>query len=132
MAEDTSLRPLAELLHSIAQDLYLSPACRAGVHERCALVDEFSAMTCCCLLCDHVDVDGCPPPAGLPLLHLAEEDGRRRVGYRYGGRPLGVRSDMYGAVESALRLHVHELRRPRVAYDAAVQAALILAPRLGA
>lgn len=131
MAERTSVRPLAELLHSIAQDLYLSPACRAGVHERCALVDEFTAMTCCCLLCDHVDVDGTPPPAGMPLLHLAEA-GRRQAGYHYGTQSLGVRDDMYEAMKAVLAVHVHALRRPAVAYDTAVTAALVYAPRLGA
>jgi hypothetical protein len=122
---------MAELLHSISQDLYLSPGCRAGVHERCVVVDEFTAMTCCCPLCDHADLAGAPPPASLPLWHLAEE-GRRKAGYVYNGAVFGVREDLYRAVENSLRLHVHELRRPGVAYDAAVRAALTLAPKIGA
>lgn len=131
MAEDTGVRHMATLLHSLSQDLFLSPACRAGRHERCGVADEFSGMTCCCPLCDHVDLDGAPTPATKPLLHLAEE-GRQQAGYTYNGLPLGVRDDLYRAIETALQLHVHQLRRPRVAYDAAVKAALALAPRMGA
>ena len=122
---------MAELLHSLSQDLFLSPACRAGVHDECHSVDVYSGLTCCCPLCVHTDLDGAPPPVLLPLLHFAEE-GRQQAGYVYAGQALGVRDDVYRAIETALQLHIHELRRPRVAYDAAVRAALALLPRIGA
>lgn len=128
MDEHTDVKPEALFLAALAQELFLSSSCAAGRHDRCWQVDPFSGRSCCCPECDHIDLQGAPPPAILPLWHLAEE-GRHRPGYTYNGHALGVRNDVYEAVERALRLHVHELRRPRVAYDAAVNAVLAMAPR---
>jgi len=132
MDEHTDVRPEALFLAALAQDLFLSAACAAAKHEQCWLVDPFSGRTCCCPECNHVDLVGAPPRALMPLWHLAEE-GRRKDGYTYhGDEPLGVRTDLYEVISRALELHIHERRRPRVAYDAAVRAALVFAPRSGA
>lgn len=129
MAED--VRDLALLLHSLTQKLHLSPACAAGIHTDCPGVDSYRGLPCCCPECDHADLTGTPPPVCRPLLHLAEE-GRQRRGYIYNGQCLGVRADLYEKLERVLELHVHQLRRPKVAYDLAVAAALLFAPRSGA
>ncbi|AZM47833.1 hypothetical protein DMB38_20400 [Streptomyces sp. WAC 06738] len=132
MDEPTSVRDLVELLRSLMQGLYLSTACAAGDHAKCRQVDKYRGLPCCCLECGHADLDGSPPPVCLPLLHMAEE-GRQEDGYTYlDGQVLGVRTDLYKAISGALELHVHELRRDRIAYDAAVKAALVFAPRIGA
>lgn len=131
MPEHTNVRPLAELLRALMENLYLSTACAAGDHARCRLVDKYRGLPCCCTECEHTDLDGAPPPACTPLWHLAEE-GREEAGYTYAGQYLGVRSDLYELIERVLAGHVHELRRPPIAYEAAVAVALFLAPRSGA
>jgi len=131
MDEHTDVKPEALFLAALAQELFLSPSCAAGRHEQCWQVDTYSGRPCCCPDCDHVDLEGAPPPVILPLLHLAEE-GRGRPGYTYyKGEGLGVRSDLYEALNRVLELHVHELRRPYLTYRLAVAAALVFAPRLG-
>lgn len=131
MDEHTDVKPEVLFLAALAQDLHLSPACAADEHEHCWQVDPYSGRPCVCPECDHVDLDGAPPPATLPLLHLAEE-GRVRRGYTYyKGEGLGVRTDMYEALNRVLELHVHELRRPYLSYRLAVAAALVFAPRKG-
>ncbi|MFC9505438.1 hypothetical protein [Streptomyces sp. NPDC057002] len=128
-ADDTSARPMAELLYSISQELHLDPACRAGVHEKCRYVDQFSGLTCCCPLCEHTALDGAPPPVTLPLLHLAEE-GRPRNGYTYlEGECLGVRSNLYELMVRLLERNAHQPHRSRVAYELALGTALLFAPR---
>lgn len=129
--EPTDIRPEALFLAALAQGLFLSPACAAGRHQQCWQIDTFTGRPCCCPECDHVDQAGAPP-ATKPLLHLTEE-GRGRPGYTYyKGEGLGVRSDLYEAMDRVLALHVHELRRPFIAYRLAVAAALVYAPRSGA
>ncbi|MFH9731839.1 hypothetical protein [Streptomyces sp. NPDC017260] len=131
MPDHVSVKPLAELLGSLTQNLYLSTACAAGQHDDCVPVDPYRGLPCCCPLCDHVDLDGAPPPAEMPLHHLAEE-GREKDGYTYQGQFLGVRLDLYERIEQILADHVHELRRPPLTYEVAVAVALFLAPRSGA
>jgi hypothetical protein len=132
MIDPTDVHPEVAFLAVLSTDLFLSPACAAGEHEKCWQVDTFTGRPCCCPECDHVDRHGAPPPATLPLLHLAEE-GRCEAGYTYhNGQGLGVRTDLVQAMNRALELHVHELRRPYLAYRLAVAAALVYAPRSGA
>lgn len=128
----TDVQPEVAFLVALSTDLFLSPACAAGQHEQCWQVDTFTGRPCCCPDCDHVDLGGAPPPATLPLLHLAEE-GRAEPGYTYyKAEGLGVRTDLVDAMNRILELHVHELRRPYLAYRLAVAAALTYAPRSGA
>lgn len=129
MDEYTGVEPEVAFLAALSTDLFLSPACAASEHEKCWQVDLFSGRPCCCPECAHVDLHGAPPPAILPLLHLAEE-GRMEPGYTYfKDQGLGVRSDLVEALNHVLELHVHELRRPYLAYRLAVAAALVYAPR---
>lgn len=128
----TGVQPEVAFLVALSSDLFLSPACAAGEHEQCWQVDNFTGRPCCCPDCDHVDLEGAPPPVILPLLHLAEE-GRALPGYTYyKAEALGVRSDLYEALWRVLELNVHELRRPHLTYRLAVAAALTYAPRSGA
>ncbi|MFV0135528.1 hypothetical protein ACLGIH_20290 [Streptomyces sp. HMX87] len=130
--EYTDVLPEAAFLAALSTDLFLSPACAAGEHAECWQVDSFRGRPCCCPDCDHVDLRGAPPPATLPLLHLAD-DGHQKPGYTYHkGQGLGVRTDLYRALNRVLELHVHELRRPYLTYRLAVAAALVYAPRRGA
>ncbi|WP_369042264.1 hypothetical protein [Streptomyces sp. Midd1] len=132
MHDYTGVQPEVAFLAALSTDLFLSPACAADEHERCWQVDHFTGRPCCCPDCDHVDLEGAPPPATLPLLHLAEE-GHSKPGYTYfKGEGLGVRTDLVASMNRVLELHVHELRRPYLAYRLAVAAALTYAPRSGA
>lgn len=131
MPEFASVRPVAELLGSLAQELFLSPACAASRHEECQPADPYRGLLCCCPVCEHLDLDARPATASMPLHHLAEE-GRERAGYTYLGQYLGVRTDLYERIWQVLTGHVHELRRPAMTYEVAVAVALFLAPRSGA
>lgn len=128
--EPTDVSQAAELLHELMQSLYLSPACAAGVHHECPQVDAYGGLPCCCTVCDHTDRHGSPPPVLVPLLHYAE--GARRPPYTYDDQGLGVRTDLVAAMNRVLEWHVHELRRPPIAHQLAVAAALNFAPRSGA
>ncbi|MGW3860671.1 hypothetical protein ACWEDZ_04215 [Streptomyces sp. NPDC005047] len=131
MPDDPSVRPAAELLHELMQHLYLSTACAADDHGECRQVDKYRGLPCCCTVCDHADLVGSPPPACTPLLHYAEA-GERRPEYTYSpGEPLGVRNDLVDALTRVLAHHVHELRRPPIAHQLGVAAALTFAPRSG-
>lgn len=129
-AEPVTARAAAELLRTLMQNLYLSTACAAGDHGRCRLVDKYRGLPCCCTECDHTDLEGSPPAACVPLLHLGEDE--RRPEYVYDDQGLGVRGDLVQAMSHVLEDHVHELRRPAMAHQLAVAAALNFAPRSGA
>ncbi|MFI7083908.1 hypothetical protein ACIBUR_09910 [Streptomyces anulatus] len=130
LAEPFDVRQAAELLQRLSRYLFLSAACAASAHHECPLVDTYSGRPCCCTGCDHTGFVGSPPPVVLPLLHYAE-DGRRQ-GYTYDAQQMGVRDDLVRAMTHVLENHVHELRRPRMAHQLAVAAALVFAPRSGA
>ncbi|MFE2539019.1 hypothetical protein [Actinacidiphila glaucinigra] len=128
-ADPSDETPSAQLLRTLMGRLYLSTACAADDHRRCRLVSKYSGLPCCCTRCRHTHLDGSPPPAITPLLHLAE-DGRYSHQHTYfGDQLLGVRTDMVQAMNRVLDTHVPEERREALAYDLAVAAALIFAPR---
>ncbi|MEV7902139.1 hypothetical protein [Streptomyces anulatus] len=128
--ELNDVRQAAELLHRLTRHLYLSAACAADDHANCPQIDHYSARPCCCTACDHSGLTGTPPPVCVPLLHYAEK--APRPGYTYDSQGMGVRDDLVEALARVLETHVHELRRPPMAQQLAVAAALLFAPRSGA
>ncbi|MEV6309956.1 hypothetical protein AB0M10_15325 [Streptomyces sp. NPDC051840] len=126
-------RKAAELLHSVAEVLYLDPACSAGHHQECPGADRYTSRVCCCITCEHADLDARGPlTVATPLLHVAASPADRCESHDYAnGEELGVRADMVQALEKALEqsLWLPAGRRHRLAVELGITAALVVAPR---